>query len=85
MEFIWDQSVRTWLGCHRRAFEWFGAVPARLIIDNAKCAITKACAHDPQVQRTYPECAEGYGFRIDACPPYDPQKKAKASYCTLCG
>lgn len=75
VEFIWDQSVRTWLGCHRRAFEWFGAVPARLIIDNAKCAITKACAHDPQVQRAYAECAEGYGFRIDACPPYDPQKK----------
>ena len=24
--------------------------------------------HDPQVQRAYAECAEGYGFRIDACP-----------------
>ena len=43
LEFVWDQSVPTWLGCHRRAFEWFGAVPGRLIIDNAKCAITKAC------------------------------------------
>ena len=31
--------------------------------------------HDPQVQRAYAECAEGYGFRIDACPPHDPQKK----------
>lgn len=40
VEFIWDQSVATWLGCHRRAFEWFGAVPKRVIIDNAKCAIT---------------------------------------------
>jgi len=37
------------------------------IIDNAKCAITRACMHDPQVQRAYAECAEGYGFRIDAC------------------
>ncbi len=75
VEFVWDQSVRTWLGCHQRAFEWFGAVPARLIIDNAKCAITRACARDPEVQRAYAECAEGYGFRIDACPPRDPQKK----------
>jgi len=50
-------------------------VPARLIIDNAKCAITRACARDPEVQRAYAECAEGYGFRIDACPPRDPQKK----------
>jgi transposase len=75
VEFVWDQTVATWLGCHRRAFEWFGGVPARLIIDNAKCAITKACAQDPQTQRSYADCAEGYGFRIDACPPHDPQKK----------
>ena len=75
VEFVWDQTVATWLGCHRRAFEWFAAVPARLIIDNAKCAIIKACIHDPEVQRSYADCAEGYGFKIDACPPHDPQKK----------
>jgi transposase len=46
-----------------------------VIIDNAKCAITKACAQDPTVQRAYAECAEGYGFKIDPCPPHDPQKK----------
>jgi len=37
------------------------------------------------VQRAYAECAEGYGFKIDACPPHDPQKKALYSYCTSCG
>lgn len=75
VEFVWDQSSATWLGCHRRAFEWFDGVPERVIIDNAKCAIVKACSHDPLVQRAYAECAEGYGFKIDACPPHDPQKK----------
>ena len=75
VEFVWDQSSATWLGCHRRAFEWFDGVPERVIIDNAKCAIVKACRFDPLVQRAYAECAEGYGFRIDACPPHDPQKK----------
>lgn len=75
VEFVWDQSSATWLGCHRRAFEWFCGVPGRVIIDNAKCAIIKACSHDPVVQRAYAECAEGYGFKIDACPPHDPQKK----------
>ena len=75
VEFVWDQTVATWLGCHRRAFEWFGGVPARVVIDNAKCAITRACAQDPLVQRAYAECAEGYGFKIDPCPPHDPQKK----------
>jgi transposase len=75
VEFVWDQTVATWLGCHRRAFEWFAGIPARVVIDNAKCAITRACAQDPTVQRAYAECAEGYGFRIDPCPPHDPQKK----------
>ena len=75
VEFVWDQTVTTWLGCHRRALEWFAAVPERLIIDNPKCAITRACIHDPMVQRAYAEAAEGYGFRIDPCPPADPQKK----------
>lgn len=75
VEFVWDQTVATWLGCHRRAFEWFAGVPRRVIIDNAKCAITRACAQDPTVQRAYAECAEGYRFKIDPCPPHDPQKK----------
>ena len=76
-EVIWDQRVETWLACHRRAFEWFNGVPARLIIDNAKCAITRACTRDPEVQRAYAECAEGYGFKIDACPPGEPQLKGR--------
>lgn len=74
-EVVLDQTVETWLACHRRAFEWFGGCPNRIIIDNAKCAIIKACRYDPAAQRSYAGLAEGYGFRIDACPPRDPQKK----------
>ena len=76
-EIITDQKVDTWLGCHRRAFEFFGGVPRKLIIDNPKCAITKACFRDPEVQRSYGECAEGYGFLISPCPPRDPKKKGR--------
>lgn len=76
-ELVADQTVSTWLGCHRRAFEWFGGVVSRVIIDNAKCAITRACHRDPEVQRAYAELAEGYGFKIDPCPPREPQKKGR--------
>ena len=76
-EIVWRQDVETWLACHRRAFEWFGGVPAKLTIDNAKCAITRACARDPEVQRAYAECAEGYGFLIDALPARQPQMKGR--------
>jgi transposase len=74
-EMVQDQSIATWLSCHRHAFEWFGGVPSKIIIDNPKCAITKACIYDPVVQRAYAEYAEGYTFKIDPCPPRDPQKK----------
>ena len=50
---------------------------ARLTIDNPKCAITRACYHDPEVQRAYAECAEGYGFKIEPCPVRDPKKKGR--------
>ncbi len=76
-EIVTDQKVATWLGCHRRAFEFFGGVPSKLIIDNPKCAITRACFRDPEVQRSYGECAEGYGFLISPCPPRDPKKKGR--------
>ena len=33
-------------------------VVSRVIIDNPKCAITRACYHDPDVQRAYAECAD---------------------------
>ncbi len=76
-ELVPDQKVATWLSCHRRAFEWFDGVPTKLIIDNPKCAITRACVRDPEVQRAYGECAEGYGFKLAPCPPRDPKKKGR--------
>ena len=76
-EIVRDQKVETWLGCHRRAFEFFGGVPGKMIIDNLKSAIVKASYHDPQVQRSYAECAEGYQFLISPCPPNEPQKKGR--------
>lgn len=76
-ELVRDQSVETWLGCHRRAFEHFTGVPSKIIIDNPKCAITKACDYDPQVQRSYADYAEGYGFLIAPCPVANPQKKGR--------
>jgi len=76
-ELVRDQSVQTWLGCHRRAFEHFNGVPGKVIIDNPKCAIVRACYYDPQVQRAYGDYAEGYGFLISPCPVADPKKKGR--------
>ena len=76
-EIVLNQKVDTWLACHRHAFEWFNGVVKKVTIDNAKCAITRACFRDPEVQRAYGEYAEGYAFKIDACPPREPKKKGR--------
>lgn len=77
VEFVADQTTDTWLRCHRNAFRFFNGVPKRIIIDNPKCAITRASFHDPEVSRSYAEFTESYGFQISACPPRDPKKKGR--------
>lgn len=76
-EIVWDQKVETWLRCHRNAFEFFGGVPRKVIIDNLKSAITKACFRDPVVQRSYEDFARDYGFQISPCRPRTPRHKGR--------
>jgi transposase len=77
VELVTHQDVETWLNCHQNAFNWFGGVIYKIIIDNPKCAIIKANYHEPQLQRSYEAFAEAYGFIISACPPREPQKKGR--------
>jgi hypothetical protein len=77
VEFVWDQKVETWLRLHRNAFEFFGGVLERIVPDNLKAAIVRACWDDPQVQYSYRECAQHYGFRIAPCRAKTPQHKGK--------
>lgn len=76
-EVVRNQTVETWLACHRHAFEWFNGVPKKVRIDNPKCAITRACYYEPTVQRSYGDLALGYSFQIDPCPVRDPAKKGR--------
>jgi len=77
VEFVWDQKVKTWLRCHKNAFAWFGGIPARIILDNFKAAILKACRYDPVVQRSYEDFAREYGFIISPCVPRKTNHKGK--------
>ena len=77
VEFVFDQKVETWLRLHRNAFAFFGGVPRRVVIDNLKAGIVRACLDDPQVQQAYRECAEHYGFLIAPCRPRTPRHKGK--------
>jgi hypothetical protein len=74
---VYRQDVATWLECHRLAFEFFGGHPDRMVIDNLKAAILRACVNNPLVQRAYREFAEHYDFLIDPNPPACPHLKGK--------
>jgi len=77
-EFVFDQSIATWLRLHRHALEFFGGVPQRLVIDNLKAGITRAAWWDDAlVQATYRECAEHDGFLVAPCRPRTPEHKGK--------
>ncbi|PIX41415.1 MAG: IS21 family transposase [Armatimonadetes bacterium CG_4_10_14_3_um_filter_66_18] len=77
VELCFDQKVETWLRLHRHAFEFFGGVPQRVVLDNLKAGIVKASLHEPVVQRAYRQLAEHYGFLIAPCRPRTPRHKGK--------
>jgi transposase len=47
---VFDQSVETWTRLHVSAFESFGGVPRRVVLDNLKAGIVHACLHDPEAR-----------------------------------
>ena len=57
------------------AWEFFGGVTNRVIIDNMKAAVSKADRYDPIFQRTFNEYAQHRDFTIDAAVPEDPTGK----------
>jgi transposase len=76
-EMVFDQKVETWVELHVRAFEWFGGVVHRVVLDNLRAGIVKAVLHDQEAQRSYRELAETYGFLISPCRPHTPRHKGK--------
>src|SRR3984893_262308 len=74
---VWSQKLPDWIAAHVRAFAYFGGVTRQTVSDNLKAGITKACFHEPMVNRTYAEMARHYGTAIVPARPYKPRDKAK--------
>ncbi|MDX9709694.1 MAG: IS21 family transposase [Trichloromonas sp.] len=58
------------------AWEFFGGVSRRLIIDNMKAAVIKADRYEPVFNRTFQEYSQHRGFLIDAAVVRHPEGKA---------
>ena len=57
------------------AWEFFGGVVARVVLDNMKAAVVKADRYEPEFQRTFNEYAEFRGFVIDPAVARSPTHK----------
>jgi transposase len=76
-EFVFDQTTPTWLALHRRAFESWGGVPRRVVLDNLKAAVLKAHIYDPVLGEAYRRLAQHYGFVVSPTRPATPEHKGK--------
>ena len=79
VEFFMGEKMEHWLQAHRNAFEYFGGVPHKVMVDNCKTAVTKARSRTEEVQvnSAYQSFANHYGFSVAACDPYQPQQKGR--------
>jgi transposase len=76
-EASFTQSLPDWIGSHARAFTFFGGAARQTVSDNLRAGVTRACFHEPMVNRTYADLARHYGTAILPARPYKPRDKAK--------
>jgi len=68
IEFTVLQTMEHFLGCHQNAFQFFGAVPQKVMVDNLKSAVLKrTIGKAPVFNPRYMDFAEHYGFKIVPC------------------
>jgi len=71
------QQLREWLAGHELAFQHFGGVPDRIVVDNAKAMVLTHTREAIVWNPTYADFTAYYGVRPWACAPYRPQTKGK--------
>jgi len=76
-EATWTQSLPDWIGSHVRALAAIGGVPEVVVPDNLKAAVHRAHRYEPELNRTYAELAQHYGFAVIPARAAKPRDKAK--------
>ena len=68
VEFTVSQTMEHFLACHQHAFEYFGGIPHKVMVDNLKSAVLKrALGEAPVLNPKYADFAAHNGFRIVPC------------------
>ncbi len=68
VEFTLSEAMDQFLTCHRHAFEFFGGVPKKVMIDNLKVGVARhPTGEKAQFNPHYSDFAAHYGFQPVAC------------------
>ena len=68
VEFTVSQTMEHFLACHQHAFDFFGGIPRKVMVDNLKSAVLKRAVGDaPVLNPKYLDFATYYGFTIAPC------------------
>lgn len=77
VQIVFDQSVKTFIECHKNAFKYFNGIPKTVKIDNLKAGILEADFYEPTVQKNYASFAAHYDFWAQPCRVRTPTDKGK--------
>lgn len=83
VEPVLGEDLSIWLGCHVRAFEFFGGVPEIVVPDNLKSGVTRADRYDPEINPSYADLARHYGVAVIPARVRKPRDKAKVEQAVL--
>ncbi|MCK5191596.1 MAG: IS21 family transposase, partial [Methylococcales bacterium] len=68
VEFTVSQTMEHFLACHQHAFQFFGGVPKKVMVDNLKSAVLRRqVGQAPVFNPRYLDFSRHYGFKIVAC------------------
>src|ERR671922_341143 len=68
VEFTVSQTMEHFLACHQHAFDFFGGIPHKVMVDNLKSAVLKrAVGEAPLLNPKYLDFATHHGFTIVPC------------------
>ena len=71
------EQLPDWIGAQVRGLEFIRGVPLVVVPDNTKTAVKSPCWYDPDINLTYQELAEHYGFAVIPARRRKPKDKAK--------
>jgi len=77
IDFSLDQRMDTFLRMHRRALEFFGGVPKRILYDNLKSVVLHHVGSTVQFNPRFLEFAGHYLFEVTAAPVRYPEAKGR--------